>query len=219
VDPVGTQSNTLFYFAILTLSQPPQPKEKEKESKRRVDRKDLGVPVGEVGDLESKLRQIKSFQWTNTRWDRLVHMIVTRHVNNRPPGSGHERVSEMEGSTEEQRQRWLTNRCDDLEADLQRAKAELISYRSQHFVPRRDYDAACQQRDQYARAMDGLARQVADMGDRRTQTTADRALSALQRVLDLMGRTAWGDAERRVLRDAKAVLVEAGRNPYLPEEP
>jgi hypothetical protein len=96
-------------------------------------------------------------------------------------------------------------------------QAQLDAIRAMPFVPRRDYDAACQQRDQYARAMDGLARQVADMGDRRTQTTADRALSALQRVLDLMGRTAWGDAERRVLRDAKAVLVEAGRNPYLPE--
>jgi hypothetical protein len=96
-------------------------------------------------------------------------------------------------------------------------QSQLDAIRAMPFVPRRDYDAACQQRDQYARAMDGLAKQVADMADRRTQTTADRALSALQRVLDLMGRTAWGDAERRVLRDAKAVLVEAGRNPYLPE--
>jgi hypothetical protein len=125
-------------------------------------------------------------------------------------------MTETTGAISPTQTTWLTNRVADLEHDLERARTLLARYQ-QVVVPRADYDRATERAMAAERNADDLTREVANLRDRRTQTTADRALSALQRVLDLMGRTAWGDAERRVLRDANAVLVEAGRNPYLPE--
>jgi hypothetical protein len=90
-------------------------------------------------------------------------------------------------------------------------QSQLDAIRAMPFVPRRDYDAACQQRDQYARAMDGLAKQVADMADRRTQTTADRAVALLAEGAKLQDRDAGGPAEMDYRRRRAAFLAELGK--------
>ena len=97
-----------------------------------------------------------------------------------------------------------------LGADLNEAEAELQHWRTSPFVPRDDYQRALARAESAERTIDALTRQIQAERDRREALAEIRALHALRDVLRVTGRTAWGPEESRVLREASAVLAEAG---------
>ena len=97
-----------------------------------------------------------------------------------------------------------------LGADLNEAEAELQHWRTSPFMPRDDYQRALARAESAERTIDALTRQIQAERDRRGALAEIRALHALRDVLRVTGRTAWGPEDASVLREARAVLAEAG---------
>jgi hypothetical protein len=98
----------------------------------------------------------------------------------------------------------------DLNDALTAANQTIAALRSMPLIPRADHDRAIAARDEALRQVDALTRQIQAERDRREALAEIRALHALRDVLRVTGRTAWGPEESRVLREASAVLAEAG---------
>jgi hypothetical protein len=85
-----------------------------------------------------------------------------------------------------------------------------------------DYDGQCadcavlrSERDQYARAMDGLAAQVANASDKRAAVQLKALIREVHAMLrHVTGKVALGHDERPYVDAVKARLVENGASVY-----
>lgn len=96
------------------------------------------------------------------------------------------------------------------ESDALRAELEL--YR-QVVVPKPDYDRAIAERDRYARAMDGLAAQLADARDSRVAVQFAEAVAHLYAVMRTLAKETGGLEDEKVRNAARAFLAEHGALP------